>query len=47
MFQSLRLEEGTYEVEIVLPGYEPLAFEVRIFPGEKVTYRGDLLTELP
>ena len=43
VFQSLRLEEGEYQVEIVLPGYEPLAFDVRIFPGEKTTYEGDLI----
>jgi len=47
VFQSLRLEDGDYEIEIVLPGYEPLIFDVRIFPGEKVTYRGELLPELP
>jgi hypothetical protein len=44
-FQSLRLEGGEYQVEIVLPGYEPLDFDVRITPGEKVTYKGDLLPE--
>ena len=47
VFQSLRLEDGDYQVEIVLPGYEPLAFDVRIYPGQKTTYRGDLLPELP
>jgi hypothetical protein len=47
VFQSLRLEEGEYQVEIVLPGYEPLAFNVRIFPGQKTTYEGDLIPELP
>jgi hypothetical protein len=47
VFQSLRLEEGEYQVEIVLPGYEPLAFDVRIFPGQKTTYEGDLIPELP
>ena len=45
MFQSLRLEGGDYQVEIVLPGFEPLDFDVHITPGEKVTYRGDLLPE--
>jgi hypothetical protein len=44
-FQSLRLEEGEYQVEIVLPGFEPLTFDVMIVPGEKVTYKGDLLPE--
>ena len=45
VFQSLRLEEGEYQVEIVSPGYQPLAFDVRIFPGEKTSYEGDLLPE--
>lgn len=44
-FQSLRLEQGEYKVEIVLPGYEPLDFDVQIVPGEKVTYKGDLIPE--
>jgi hypothetical protein len=44
-FQSLRLEGGDYQVEIVAPGYEPLDFDVRITPGEKTTYQGDLLPE--
>ena len=44
-FQSLRLEGGEYQVELVLPGYEPLDFDVRITPGEKVTYRADLIPE--
>ena len=47
VFQSLRLEGGNYQVEIVAPGFEPLVFDVRIPPGEKVTYRGDLLPERP
>jgi hypothetical protein len=44
-FQSLRLEAGQYHVEVVLPGFESLEFDVRILPGEKTTYRGDLLPE--
>jgi len=40
--QSLRLEEGPYSIELVAPGYEPLIFNVRILPGRKITYRGDL-----
>ena len=46
-FQSLRLEEGEYQVEMVLPGFEPLDFDVRITAGQKVTYRGDLIPEQP
>ena len=42
-FQSLKLESGPYRVEIVAPGFEPLAFDIRITPGQKISYRGDLL----
>ena len=42
IFQSLRLEEGAYRIEIVAPGYEPLEIDVRIQPGRKITYRGEL-----
>ena len=42
VFQALRLEEGPYRIEIVAPGYETLEFEVRILPGRKTTYRGEL-----
>jgi hypothetical protein len=43
VFQSLTLEEGGYHIQIVSPGYEPLDFNVRVTPGRKTTYRGDLL----
>jgi hypothetical protein len=42
MFQGLRLEEGGHTIEIVAPGFEPLVFDVRILPGRKTTYRGEL-----
>jgi len=42
IFQGLRLEEGEYHIEIVAPGYEPLEIDIRILPGRKTTYRGDL-----
>jgi hypothetical protein len=42
LFQSLRLEEGPYRIEIVAPGYEPLLFNVRILPDRKITYRGNM-----
>jgi hypothetical protein len=47
VFQSLRLEAGQYRVEVVLPGFETLAFEVYIQPGEKTTYRADMFPERP
>ena len=40
--QALRLEEGPYTLEIVAPGFETLHFNVRIQPGRKITYRGDM-----
>ena len=46
VFQSLRLEEGTYQIEILAPGYEPLILDVRILPGEKIVYEG-VLVPLP
>jgi len=47
VFQSLRLEAGQYHVEVVLPGFETLAFDVYIQPGEKTTYRADMFQERP
>ena len=44
VFQSLRLEEGEYRIEIVAPGYDSLEFDVRIQAGRKVNYRRDLFT---
>ena len=41
-FQSLKLEGGTYHVQIVLPGFRTLEFDVRITPGQKITYTGEL-----
>ena len=43
VFQSLRLEEGTHRIEIQAYGYETLVIDVRILPGEKITYEGELL----
>ncbi len=43
VFQSLRLEEGPYQIEILADGYEPLVLDVRILLGEKITYEGELL----
>jgi hypothetical protein len=47
VFQSLRLEEGEYRIEIVAAGYEPIEFDVRIQPGRKITYRGELFSLRP
>lgn len=45
-FQSLRLEEGTHKIEIVAPGYEPIEVDIRVEPGRKITYRGELRRKL-
>ena len=39
VFQHLNLEIGPHRVEIEVPGYERLSFDVRIRPGETITYR--------
>jgi hypothetical protein len=40
--QSLKLEPGPYSIRLEAPGYEPMEFDVRISPRQKVTYREDL-----
>jgi hypothetical protein len=45
--QGITLETGGYSIEIVAPGLEPLAFDVRITPGRTTTYRGTLLPRRP
>jgi len=42
VFQRLRVEPGPHRVEIRADGYEPLSFEVRIPPGGRVNYTGEL-----
>ena len=42
VFQALKLESGAHHIQIVAPGYTTLDFDVRINPGQKITYRGDL-----
>jgi len=45
VLQGLRLEPGSYQVQVALPGFAPLEFDVRITPGRTTTYRGSLLPE--
>ena len=42
VFQKLHIETGVHRIEIRAPGYEPLAFDVRITAGHKSTYEGEL-----
>ena len=41
-FQALKLEAGPYQIRISAPGFEDLMFDVRINPGQKINYKGDL-----
>ena len=45
--QALRIEEGPHTIEIVAAGYETLVFDVRIIPGRKIEYRGDMIPYRP
>ena len=45
MFQSLKLESGSYAIRLEAPGYQTIAFDVRITPTQKVTYREILRPE--
>lgn len=38
----LTLTPGVHQVEVVAEGYEPLAFEVSVVPGQVVPYRGEM-----
>jgi len=42
IFQRLHIESGTHRIEVRAPGYEPLAFDVRITPEHTTTYQGEL-----
>jgi hypothetical protein len=41
-FQQLNLDVGPHRIEVRHPGHEPLAFEIRTQPDEKITYKGKL-----
>jgi hypothetical protein len=42
VFQQLNLEPGPHRIEIRAPGYEPIAFDVRVEPGRTITYRASM-----
>ena len=42
VFHKLRLEAGVHRVELRAAGYETVVVNVRIQPGETITYRGTL-----
>jgi hypothetical protein len=43
----LDLEPGAHAIELRASGYEPLAFDVRIAPDERVVYQGQLTKTTP
>jgi hypothetical protein len=41
VFQHVNLEAGAHHIEIQENGYEPIAFDVDIQPGQTITYRAE------
>ena len=41
IFQHLNLEAGAHRIEIEVPGYETIAFDVMVQPGRTITLRAD------
>jgi hypothetical protein len=42
VFQHLNLEPGSHRIELQVPGYGPVGFDVFIRPGETITYRANI-----
>jgi hypothetical protein len=42
VFQHLNLEAGPHRIEVEIPGYESVAFDVMVQPGRTTTFRADL-----
>ena len=40
-FQRINLEAGPHRIEIRAPGYPPAAFDVRVEPGQTITYHAN------
>jgi hypothetical protein len=41
IFQHLNLEAGPHRIEVEVPGYESIAFDVMVQPGRTTTFRAD------
>ena len=41
-FQKLNLQPGPHRIEIRQQGYKPITFDVKIEPGQTITYKGSL-----
>jgi hypothetical protein len=42
-FQHMNLEAGPHKIEIRAPGFEPVAFDVNVVPGETITFHAEML----
>jgi hypothetical protein len=42
IFQHVNLEAGPHHIEIVEGGFEPIAFDVNVRPGETITFRAEM-----
>ena len=42
VFQHLDLEPGPHRIEVRAQGYQPVAFDVRVEPGQTVTYHAPM-----
>jgi len=40
--QTLTLVNGRHRVDVSAPGYQPMSFDVDVYPGQIVPFRGDL-----
>ena len=46
-FQHLNLEVGVHQIEIRAPGFETLALDVNVQPGQTITYRARMRAQQP
>lgn len=47
VFQQLNLEAGPHRIEIRAPGFEQIAFDVKVTPGRTITYGADMRERRP
>ncbi len=44
-FQSLKLDAGSYRIEVRKPGFESLGFDVRVQRDRTITFRGEMKSQ--
>jgi hypothetical protein len=42
VFQHMNLEAGPHHIEVVVPGMQPIEFDVDVQPGRTITFRADV-----